>query len=90
MLRGLSGKLKVTPVRVPELDPRLRVMLEEHHCTIEEDQEWFIVTYPQGTTKQEWYPRTADVRFKILLPDGFEILEVEGYTGKMAVYAVIG
>jgi hypothetical protein len=36
----------------------------------------YIVTFPEGTYKTEMLPRTHDEKYKIVLPDKFELLEI--------------
>ncbi len=35
------------------------------------------VTFPEGTTQQEMYPRGSDARFLVVLPDGLVLLLID-------------
>jgi hypothetical protein len=86
----LSGYLPVIPAIIGELDQGLEILLKEHGCTIEVDDKRYIVTYPPGTIKQQIFPRVHECRYRLTLPDNFEIREIESHTGKISVFAVVG
>jgi hypothetical protein len=54
-----------------------RGILRKHGCVIEDGQDCCIITLPPGSTKIELVnpPRTVDIRYKIRLPDGYELRE---------------
>jgi hypothetical protein len=49
--------------------------MRKHGCTIEERPNKWIIFFPEGTTKTEIYPRTMQPRYRIVLPDGYELRE---------------
>jgi len=51
------------------------IMLK-HGCTLEEHPNECIIIFPEGTTKTEIYPRTMQSRYRIILPDGYELREI--------------
>ncbi len=69
----------VTTLIVPPFDPTIEVsvskLLEEHRCSVKKEQGAFTVTFPVGTWKKELFPRTACERYRITLPDGFQLLQ---------------
>ena len=86
----LSGLQPATPTHVETLVPELKAMLEEHQCSIVgTEDDGYTITYPPGTTKQEILLRTMEARFKLVLPDGFEVREIDTRSGKTAVFAVL-
>ena len=85
----LSGYLAVIPAIVERLDDQLKTMLEEHGCTVVQDGNQFIVSYPPGTIKQQLFPRVRDLHYRLTFPDSFEVREIEAPNRKISVYAVI-
>lgn len=64
------------PVKLPGIFPKARRFLEEHGCTVTDCDDGFVlVSYPEGTTSTEIYPRACYARYHILLPDGTELQE---------------
>jgi hypothetical protein len=51
-------------------------IMQKHGCKLEEHPDECIVFFPEGTTKIEIYPRTRHPRYRIVLPDGYELREV--------------
>lgn len=64
------------------LRPEAREYLEKHGCTLLEKGELVIVVYPQGTVRQEIYPRTRCGRYQVHLLDGTELREVHAFHTK--------
>lgn len=50
--------------------------LRSHGCVISVASDRYDIFFPQGTVQEEIFPRTLDMRYKILFPDGFEIQSV--------------
>jgi hypothetical protein len=50
-------------------------IMRKHGCTLEERPDKCIIFFPEGTTKTEIYPRTMQSRYRIVLPDGYELRE---------------
>ena len=59
------------------LIPEAGEILLQHGCTMDEKgHEETLITFPEGTLRQEIWPRTANERYRILLPDGQELRQV--------------
>jgi hypothetical protein len=54
----------------------VRETLRQHGCTIEEHQEHVLVTFPSGTRKRATHLQTLHERYRIMLPDGYELYEI--------------
>ena len=54
-----------------------RQVLLNHGCTIDGNGPECTVIFPEGTTRAEIYPRTYQTRFRLVLPDGAELREVD-------------
>ncbi|MDQ2888421.1 MAG: hypothetical protein M3Y39_20340 [Chloroflexota bacterium] len=78
--RWLDGGVIVaaTPVNVLHIGEVVHTFLHNHGCVIEpiSRQEDRLI-YPVGSTRQQLYPLTSDIRYKVLLPDGIELREID-------------
>ena len=65
-------------ITTPEdIVPEARVLLGKHGCTIVTCIGYCKVTFPEGTTRSSIFPRMSlSERYKIVLPDGYEMREV--------------
>ena len=54
----------------------VRETLRQHGCTIEEHREYVLVTFPPDTRKRASHLQTLQERYRIVLPDGYELLEI--------------
>ncbi|MBV9258777.1 MAG: hypothetical protein JO215_12255 [Ktedonobacteraceae bacterium] len=60
-----------------KLFPEATQFLREQGCKIiSASNDTTVIEYPEGTTRQELYPRTVDIRYKVMLPNGRELREV--------------
>ena len=61
----------ITITTPADLFPESVAFMETHGCIIQQRDTHCTVTFPQGTTCEEIYPRTpGGARFKLVLPDG--------------------
>ena len=68
--------------------PRVREIFSAHGITLEIAGDHCLVTFPDGTTRQEILPRpNYSVRYRITLPDGHEMREVDQ---RNALYSSLG
>jgi hypothetical protein len=74
-LKRLSEPEPVSSLTTPPIIPEALSMLS-HHCQIENHGTSCLVHFPEGTTRQEIYPRTFNERYLLLLPDGFKVQEM--------------
>jgi hypothetical protein len=83
-----KGRCKFSPTEVCNLPPatkdcelcsvRIRLFLQHHGCTVEPISQLEVrLIYPAGSTRQELYLRTFEGRYRVLLPDGIELREVD-------------
>lgn len=69
-----------------EVEEAIGIMVK-HGCTLEEHPNKCIVFFPEGTTKTEIYPRTMQSRYLIMLPDGYELLEMYDRYREVSLFA---
>jgi hypothetical protein len=75
-LDGTFQELKT--ITLKQLIPEARDILLQHGCTMHEKRnEETLITFPEGTKRQTIWPRTISERYRILLPDGLELRQVE-------------
>ena len=65
-------QLTTLPFEVEEA----KEIIRKHGCVLEEHPQECIIFFPEGTTRTEIYPRTTQSRYCIVLPDGYELLEM--------------
>ncbi|QBD79879.1 hypothetical protein EPA93_29425 [Ktedonosporobacter rubrisoli] len=63
-------------VTLPHLRQQAASVLIEHGCSILELPERCIITLPAGTTRQEIIPRTRCQRYRLTLPDGYQLTQI--------------
>jgi len=62
-----------TPPFRPSLTEPLRTVLEAHGCRLEVSPEKYFVRFPEGTLREELWPRVLSMRYRIVLPDGYTL-----------------
>jgi hypothetical protein len=67
----------------------VRRTLRQHGCVIEEHQEYVLVTFPPGTRKRASRLQTFHERYRIVLPDGYELYEIYMRHG-LSILALFG
>ena len=72
VIRSEVERLNVLPFDSEVVDYCIGA-LRSHGCVISISSDRYIVFFPQGTFQEEILPRTLDMRYKLLFPDGFEI-----------------
>lgn len=74
-------------ITLPNIYPEAKRYLERHGCTLKEEKGQVTLFYPEGTTKQEIYPRTMCKHYRILLPDGTGLWETYSWhSGESYLY----
>ncbi|GCE16746.1 hypothetical protein [Dictyobacter kobayashii] len=58
-----------------DVEEIVRRILIEHGARIEVNQDDWTVTFPEGTTRVEIWPRADSTRFRIIFPDQYHIYE---------------
>jgi hypothetical protein len=67
----------------------VRETLHRHGCIIEEYKEYVLVTFPTGTRKRASHLQTLHERYRIVLPDGYELREICGVYRGLSVLALL-
>lgn len=65
-----------TPLFLPSFAEVLTEILMSHGIAVKVEIGCHLILFPEGTYKAELLPRTHDEKYKIVLPDGFELLEI--------------
>jgi hypothetical protein len=66
----------------------VRETLRRHGCSIQEHQEYVLVTFPAGTRKRASHLQTLQERYRIILPDGYELYEICSINRELSVLAL--
>ncbi|HVB22940.1 MAG TPA: hypothetical protein VNG51_13440 [Ktedonobacteraceae bacterium] len=74
-------QLTISPIENEEA----REILWKHGCTIEECSQKCIIHFPEGTTKTEIFLRHTHPRYRITLPDGYELREIYDRYQKISI-----
>jgi hypothetical protein len=79
-VRQIQSLMEPVPLKTLEIDGNKAdlsseafAILTRHRIDIEEKIESLLLTFPEGTTMQEIWPRTASERHRIVLADGYEL-----------------
>jgi hypothetical protein len=76
---GLGNIEEAKCLTVKSLIEAAEAILRDAGCKIVRARETtdIIINYPPGTTRQELFPRTTESRYRVLLPGGIELREIE-------------
>jgi hypothetical protein len=66
-----------TPFFLPSFAKILTEILTSHGVQVKIERGYSLIVFPKGSYKTEMLPRTHDEKYKIVLPDGFELFEVK-------------
>jgi hypothetical protein len=71
-----GSPMLATSIQSVPLAEKYRAILEQHGCTCEDIEKYTLIVLPQGSVKQELYPRLpVTERYLITLPDGATFFE---------------
>ena len=63
-------------LKTPPLTEEAREIIVRHGCTLDENADECIVSFPEGTTRTEIFPRVMTERYRITFSDGYKLQEV--------------
>jgi|SRR6266536_3255089 len=63
-------------LKTPLLTEEARKIIVRHGCTLDENADECMVSFPEGTTRTEILPRMMTERYCITFPDNYELQEV--------------
>lgn len=63
-------------LKTPPLTEEAREIIVRHGCTLDENADECMVSFPEGTTRTEILPRMMTERYRIAFPDNYELQEV--------------
>jgi hypothetical protein len=81
-VHGMDTSMGITPptslhqLKTPPMIDEAKKRMREHGCEVVENSDYCVVTFPEGTTRAEIFPRLYNERYQITLPDGFQIREM--------------
>jgi len=62
-------------LKTPPLTEEARKIIVRHGCMLDENTSECIVSFPEGTTRTEIFPRTMTERYCVTFPDGYKLQE---------------
>src|SRR6266567_690287 len=84
----LGAPQQATTAHCPALCQEAQQLLANHGCTFSaaDNQKHVQITYPDGTTKREIYPRlNLSEKYWVYFPDGYEIMEMYDWPRKISL-----
>ena len=72
---GLPTQL-LHQLKTPPLTEEAKEVMIKHGCMLEENPDECIVSFPEGTTRTEIFPRMMTERYHITLPNGYQLQQV--------------
>ncbi len=87
----LSEPMSAISIKSIPLIEQLQAILREHGCTCEDFNGYTLIVLPQGSIKQEMYPRmNITERYLTTLPDGTRFVEsYDRYRKLSMIFSVI-
>jgi hypothetical protein len=74
-LKSLSEPKAITTLTTPPIIPEALETISTH-CQVEDHGTYCVVHFPEGTTRQEIFPRTWNTHYLLSLPDGYRLREM--------------
>lgn len=62
-------------LKTPPLTEEAKEVMLRHGCTLNEHTHECMVSFPEGTTRTEIFPRMMTARYHITLPDSYKLHE---------------
>lgn len=82
----LSEPMSAISIKSIPLIEQLQAILCEHGCTCEDFNGYTLIVLPQGSFKQELYPRmNITERYLTTLPDGMQFVESFDYIRRLSM-----
>jgi hypothetical protein len=75
----------LSQLKTPPLTEEAKEVMLKHGCRLEENPNECTVFFPGGTTRAELFPRTMSTRYRIILPDCYELREVYDKYREMSI-----
>ena len=63
-------------LKTPPLTEEAKDIMLRHGCTLDEYPHECSISFPEGTTRTEIFPRTMSERYHITLPDSYQLHEI--------------
>lgn len=62
-------------LKTPPLTEEARKIIVRHGCTLDENTDECMVSFPEGTTRTEIFPRMLTEQYCITFPDSYKLQE---------------
>ena len=74
--RSLLPATSLHQLKTPPMIDEAKKVIREYGCEIVEYADHCVVTFPEGTMREEIFPRMYNARYTITLPDGVQMREM--------------
>jgi hypothetical protein len=74
--KNLSPSVPLYQLKTPPMIDKAQKVIRGYGCEIVEYADHCIVTFPEGTIREEIFPRMYNARYTITLPDGVQMREM--------------